>query len=169
MEIGVKDAASLRTWKAYFSRGNVYGIDIDPRCKDLEEDRIHIEIGIQDDVSFLRRTFQETQMFNIIIDDGSHINRHILGSFEYLFYNGLISGGIYVIEDLACSYDKLQTNHDILGNWPGMSYNDPMQKYDNDRKEMDAFFCKKLHDLDHMKGDILSLQFWSMVCLLIKA
>lgn len=168
LEIGVKDASSLKTWKAYFSTGTVFGIDIDPRCKELEEDRIHIEIGSQDDRSFLGSAFPENRMFDIIIDDGSHINRHILASFEYLFYNRLMSGGIYIIEDLACSYDKLQTNHDVLENWPGMSYNDPNQNYDNDRNEIDEFIRLKLYDLDHMKGDILSIQFWPMICVLSK-
>lgn len=45
LEIGVKEGRSLRLWKAYFPKAKIYGLDIDPACKQYEEDRISIEIG----------------------------------------------------------------------------------------------------------------------------
>ena len=39
IEIGVKNGASLRMWKDYFPNATIYGIDIDPRCKQFAEDR----------------------------------------------------------------------------------------------------------------------------------
>ncbi len=168
LEIGVKGGASLRTWKAYFPHADIFGLDIDPECKRHEEDRIHIEIGSQDDVPFLERCFGGDRKFDVIIDDGSHVNRHIITSFETLFYKRLNPGGIYILEDLRTSYQALQTNHDVLGTWAGMKYNDPTQNYDNDREEMNRFFFDKIRELDYARGDILSLHFWSMVCILIK-
>lgn len=168
LEIGVRDGASLRTWKSYFKKGNIYGIDIDPRCKAFEEKRIQIEIGSQDDDAFLSRCFGPDVKFDIIIDDGSHVNQMTLASFASLFDQRLNSGGIYVIEDLGCSYDKLQTNHHVTDIWPGMSYNDPRKSLDNDRKDMDVFFLEKIKDLDHRMGNVLSIHFWSMTCVITK-
>ncbi|MFH2101999.1 MAG: hypothetical protein ABIJ39_01405 [Chloroflexota bacterium] len=168
LEIGVKDAASLRTWKSYFRKGNIYGIDIDPRCKSLEEERIQIEIGSQDDGDFLRSCFGSDKKFDVVIDDGSHVNQMTLASFDHLFHQRLNNGGIYIIEDLGCSYEKLQTNHNVLEIWPGMKYNDPLKSFDNDRKDMDTFFMEKIRMLDHRTGNIRSIHFWSMTCVITK-
>ena len=169
LEIGIRNGASLRTWKSYFKNAKIYGIDIDPKCKHLEERQVKIEIGSQDDVDFLRNCFGKNTDFDIIIDDGSHINSMMIASFEYLFNNRLNSNGIYIIEDLRCSYQKLQTNCNILEIWPGMKYNDPYKDYDNNRKDMDKFFLEKIKNLDYQKGNILCIHFWSMVCVIIKA
>lgn len=88
--------------------------------------------------------------------------------FEYLFNNRLKSGGIYIIEDLKASYRKLQTNLNVIENWPGMKYNDPSINFDNDRKDMDDFFAEKIMKLDHFQGNIMCLHFWSMICVIIK-
>jgi len=168
MEIGVKDGASLRMWKSFFPRADIFGIDIDPRCKTLEQERIRIATGSQDDEQFLAGCFGERPRFHVIIDDGSHINRMTLASFQYLFHHRLHSGGLYIIEDLRCSYDKLQTQFDVRKNWPGMRYNDPAVSLDNDRKDMDDFFLKILFDLDHRKGEIQFIHFWSNMCVIKK-
>jgi len=42
-------------WKNYFGENcKIYGIDIDPRCKEFEEENIEIFIGSQSDRKFLR-------------------------------------------------------------------------------------------------------------------
>jgi hypothetical protein len=168
LEIGVKDGASLRMWKSYFPRADIFGIDIDPRCKTLEEDRIRIATGSQADGQFLAGCFGERPRFHIIIDDGSHINQLTLASFRHLFDRRLRSGGMYIIEDLRCSYDKLQTDYDIRRTWPGMRYNDPSVSLDNDRKDLDDVFLKILFDLDHRQGQIQFLHFWSNMCVIKK-
>ena len=168
LEIGVRDGASLRMWKSYFRNAQIYGIDIDPRCKSFEEERIQIEIGSQDDVEFLDSCFGKDTKFDVIIDDGSHINSMTIASFENLFKSRLNSDGFYIFEDLQCSYMKLQTEHNILDEWPGMKYNDPAKSYDNNREDMNGFFLGKLKDLDHAKGDILFIHFWAMTCVMQK-
>ena len=46
LEIGVFHGGSLQMWKSYFGdKAKIYGIDINPRCKELEEENIHIFIG----------------------------------------------------------------------------------------------------------------------------
>jgi len=93
---------SLRMWKAYFSRANVFGIDIyDKRPHD--EPRIKTFRGSQVDEAFLRRVVEEIGSVDIVIDDGSHLNEHVVETFRILF--PLLSpNGIYVAEDLQTAY-----------------------------------------------------------------
>jgi hypothetical protein len=103
LEIGVLDGKSLLTWKEYFYRSNILGIDINPDCKKYEEPRISVEIGSQADGAFLSRTWQQYGPFDMILDDGSHMNEHVIYSFEHL-WGSVKSGGIYIIEDVGTSY-----------------------------------------------------------------
>ena len=84
LEIGALGGDSLRLWKEYFSNANVYGIDINPNCINLEEERIKIFIGSQDDIPFLQGVVDECGTFDIVIDDGSHINDLTLSSYNFL-------------------------------------------------------------------------------------
>ena len=86
---------SLRMWKAFFPNSTIYGIDIVDK-KHVEEDRIKVFQGSQDDESFLRKVIDETGGFDIIIDDGSHVNEHVIKSFNVLF-PALRDSGIYVV------------------------------------------------------------------------
>lgn len=103
LEIGVLDGASLRTWKDYFYNSVVHGIDINEQCMKYEEHRIKIEIGSQDDENFLVNIKQKYGPFDMILDDGSHLNSHVIFSFEHL-WDSVKSGGVYVVEDCATSY-----------------------------------------------------------------
>jgi len=105
MEIGVLDGKSLLTWQEYFYKSNILGIDINPDCKQYEdkENRITVEIGSQADHVFLNDIMREYAPFDMILDDGSHMNEHVIFSFEHLFQS-VKSGGLYVIEDIGTSY-----------------------------------------------------------------
>lgn len=93
---------SLRMWKKYFPFGKIFSIDIYDKSQ-LQENRIKIYKGSQIDEIFLNRITDETGNFDIIIDDGSHINEHVITTFNILFHK-LKDGGIYVIEDTQTSY-----------------------------------------------------------------
>jgi hypothetical protein len=69
----------------------------------LQEKRIKIFKGSQVDIDFLENVCKQAGVFDLIIDDGSHINEHVIKSFEFLFPK-LKKGGIYVIEDTQTSY-----------------------------------------------------------------
>lgn len=103
LEIGVQTGGSLKLWKQYYTNSKIIGIDINPRSKEHEEDRITIEIGSQFDSDFLKYIANKYGPFDIIIDDGSHFNQHIIFSFENLF-EYLKPQGIYVVEDSVTSY-----------------------------------------------------------------
>jgi len=93
---------SLRMWKKYFPLGNVYAIDIHDKSP-LQENRIKIFKGSQVDEPFLNEVCEEIGEIDIIVDDGSHINEHVIESFGLLFPK-LKDGGIYVVEDTQTSY-----------------------------------------------------------------
>ena len=130
LEIGVggyddpnKGGSSLRMWKTFFPRANVFAIDIvDKRA--LQEPRIKIYQGSQDDAEFLGRVAADIGRIDIIIDDGSHQNQHVLKTFAVLFPL-LADGGIYVVEDTQTSY------------WP--SYGGTSEEFNSPKSTMGFF------------------------------
>lgn len=112
---------SLRMWKTYFPLSKVYAIDIYDKSF-LQEKRIKIFKGSQVDFKFLEDITNIIGKIDLIIDDGSHINEHVIQSFKYLFPK-LKKGGIYIIEDTQTSYWKdyggnsnnLDAKHTIYG------------------------------------------------------
>jgi 23S rRNA U2552 (ribose-2'-O)-methylase RlmE/FtsJ len=104
LEIGVSHGGSLQMWKDYFGgKAIIYGIDIEPRCKTLEEDNIEIFIGSQSDRKFLREIKQQIPPIDILIDDGGHTMRQQIVSYEELFPH-IKENGVYLCEDLHTSY-----------------------------------------------------------------
>lgn len=96
----------LRMWKEYFTSPKSQIVSLDYFDKSaLQEDRIKIYHGSQDDPALLQRMHEECGGFDIIVDDGSHCCEHVIFSFNTLFPL-LRSGGIYAIEDLQTSYWK---------------------------------------------------------------
>ena len=93
---------SLRLWKAFFPNSRIFGIDIFDK-KYHEESRIKTFKGSQVDEAFMRQVAADIGPLDIVIDDGSHMNAHIITTFKILF--PLMSAhGIYVAEDLQYSY-----------------------------------------------------------------
>ena len=104
LEIGVSQGGSLQMWKDYFGdRAKIYGIDINPQCKELEEENIQIFIGSQSDRKFLREVKSQIPPIDILIDDGGHTMVQQIISFEELF-NHVKEDGVYLCEDLHTSY-----------------------------------------------------------------
>ena len=93
---------SLRMWKYYFPRSEIYALDLYDKSP-LEEPRIRIFRGNQDDPACLRHVAEEMGRVDIVIDDGSHVNAHVITSFQTLFPL-LEPGGIYAVEDTQTTY-----------------------------------------------------------------
>jgi hypothetical protein len=93
---------SLRMWRRYFSNATIVGLDFYDKSPH-KESRIKIYRGDQSDETFLRQVIAEIGRPDIIIDDGSHINHHVIKSFEVLFPL-LADDGMYVVEDTMTSY-----------------------------------------------------------------
>lgn len=104
LEIGVFQGGSLQMWKNYFGpKAKIYGIDIDPKCKEYEEENIKILIGSQSDKKFLQKVKQEIPPIDILIDDGGHTMHQLKTTFEELF-DAIKPDGIYAAEDLHTCY-----------------------------------------------------------------
>ena len=93
---------SLRMWRRYFRRGRIYGIDLADKSPHNAR-RIRTFRGDQTDCEFLCQVIAEIGKPDIIIDDGSHINSHVISTFEFLFPL-LADNGVYVVEDTQTSY-----------------------------------------------------------------
>jgi len=104
LEIGVLHGGSLQMWKKYFGdKAKIFGIDINPQCKELEEENIKIFIGSQADRKFLKKVKEQIPKIDILIDDGGHTMKQQITSFEELF-NHIKDDGVYLCEDLHTSY-----------------------------------------------------------------
>lgn len=104
LEIGVYKGDSIKAMREYLSNSQcILGLDINDTCKEYEDknNNIFVEIGDATKKEFITFINEKYGTFDIILDDGSHINRDIIKSFELLFPL-LNDNGIYIIEDVNC-------------------------------------------------------------------
>ncbi len=169
LEIGVKDGESHRMWSHYFTKSSkIYGLDIDPRCKANEKQNIKIFIGSQSDPKIINELAEDAnKQFDVILDDGSHVNELTIKSFELLFPY-LKSGGLYIIEDLGCSYMEEKLEEEVKKGWPGMQYNKDVS-FVNNRKDMDNFFFNIVKDIDLSNNNLYEwVHFYSKIAIIKK-
>jgi predicted O-methyltransferase YrrM len=142
LEIGVLNGKSLLTWREFYPNATIVGVDIDPRCTEFQNvnDNIYVEIGSQDNENFLSQVSSTYGPFDLILDDGSHMQSHIIFSFEKLF-DTLKSDGVYVIEDSVTAY------------WP--EYEGGFRK-----ENTSVEYCKNLIDDVNFNGEY-QRNFWS--------
>jgi 23S rRNA U2552 (ribose-2'-O)-methylase RlmE/FtsJ len=104
VEIGVFQGGSLQMWRSYFGpKAKIWGIDIDTRCKLLEEENTNIIIGSQEDENFLESIYDITGPIDILIDDGGHTQKQQITTFNILF-DKIKDDGVYLCEDVHTSY-----------------------------------------------------------------
>ena len=101
LEIGVLNGSSIKAHEEYFGNCEIYGIDIDVKCKQYESDNVKIFIcdsSNDDSLIDFKRNIGDTK-FDIILDDGSHRSKDQWRALINLF-DLVNDGGIYIIEDL---------------------------------------------------------------------
>ena len=103
LEIGIDRGASLAMWLDYFDKAFIYGIDINvsaegPRYKIIKADQNDLNA-----LNVLVKTQIKHPVF-LVVDDGSHLPEHQAASFDFLFKELLVPGGVYIIEDVEVSY-----------------------------------------------------------------
>jgi len=103
LEIGVQKGGSLKMWADYLVDADaIHGVDIKERCKagpEAYDKRIKVFVGDQSDEVFL----EGLGNYDVIIDDGSHVNLHQRETLKTL-WSHVNPGGLYVVEDLHTSY-----------------------------------------------------------------
>lgn len=104
LEIGVWHGGSLQMWKSYFGEGaRIVGMDIDPRCKQVEEPDIEVFIGDQSSPMDLQALVDQIGPIDILIDDGGHKTSQQILTFETMFRH-ITPSGIYMVEDTHSAY-----------------------------------------------------------------
>ncbi|NVM37126.1 MAG: class I SAM-dependent methyltransferase [Candidatus Lokiarchaeota archaeon] len=109
LEIGVNKTAGMYLYKQIFPNSNICGIDINPNTPHSEVGRVWI--GNEIDGKLLDTISEEEGPFDLIVDDGSHLQDHQIIIFEHMFPL-LNPGGIYVCEDVHTSYHERYQNED---------------------------------------------------------
>ena len=171
LEIGVQNGGSLEIAKKLFASDSlIIGMDIDPNCKHLEGKVANqIIIGSQiDDATLLK--VSEFGPFDIIIDDGSHIQSHMIVTFFKLFPL-LSQNGIYIIEDTHTNYSP-EHQESFLGiglydYFKGLSERlniDFMNShFRKDRYKLPRNERSSIHQIPDIVRDIFSIEFFDSV------
>ena len=120
--------------------------------------------GDQTDTKFLTKIVNKYKYFDIIIDDGSHISKHVIKSFNFLF-DYLNDGGLYFIEDLLYSYYPRYGGSRLNLNKKGTSMNFLKSLTDSlNYENYDRPFYKK----DKFNGKINNINFYQNICVISK-
>ena len=108
LEVGIQNGGSLEIWSKYFLNAkHIVGCDIDINCNYLEyaDPRISLVIGDINSDKCQQDIQKNVKSFDIFIDDGSHTSGDTISTFSRYFKN-VKDGGLYIVEDLHCSYWK---------------------------------------------------------------
>lgn len=151
LEIGVFNGASLRCWREYFPNAIIHGVDIMPSCKQYESPSENIFVHIldcSDEESLANFSKLFENYFDVILDDGSHINTITLKSFKHL-YPCLKKESYYIIEDLGCCYIGSDLP-EHLKYWPGTE-RILNKEYSNNIQDMFSFYSNMHAAIDWPK------------------
>lgn len=155
LEIGVHKCESLYAMQEYFLNAKVtVGIDKNPYSIVFEKikNNIFIEIGRQNNKSFLNKVNDKYGNFDVIIDNGFYELDDILVSFNTLFPL-LNDKGVYIIENTVNIRDYLYFFHNLVRHKNKIS-ND----YDDNNDlivDPDKINMKTDNILEYSLGDII--------------
>lgn len=104
VEIGYGKGESIVFWKTLYPSAFLYVADRQVVAKGDGFEVIRCDQSSRDQLMGFA-SFLSDKDVGVIVDDGSHIPEHQLLSFNSLF-QVLKYGGVYIIEDIECSYWK---------------------------------------------------------------
>jgi hypothetical protein len=161
LEIGTFQGGSLQMWKHYFGdKAKIYGMDINPDCKQVEEENIKIFVGSQSDRHFLRDVIKEIPPIDILIDDGGHTMLQQIVSFEELF-DHIKPDGVYLCEDLHTSYwDDYGGGYKLPGNF--IEYSKELID------KLNAWHYKKASEVDSFTRSANSMHYYDSMLVIEK-
>lgn len=107
VEIGYGEGKSIGFWKKLYPEVFLYVADKNVAVKGDGFEVVRVDQSSQAQLASFAG-FLHDKNVGVMIDDGSHIPEHQLLSFNCLF-DALVLGGVYIIEDIECSYWKRGT------------------------------------------------------------
>ena len=118
LEIGLALGDSIKLWDLYFENSSITGVDISVVFTPSKEYKNLVNI-IEDDAtkeSFVSRLHpvESIKLFDVVIDDGSHMEQDQIKTFE-LLKGRMRKGGIYIIEDILAldqNAERFKALHD---------------------------------------------------------
>ena len=100
LEIGVYSGGSMQMWKQYFGdKAHIYGVDIEPVCRQYEDEQTKIFIGDQADTNFWNDVLAQVPRIDIVVDDGGHQTDQQIATLEALLPH-IQPGGVFICEDI---------------------------------------------------------------------
>jgi len=115
LEIGISTGASIFMWRDYFQKSKIYGIDIEVTPAVENQERIIVSQADQGNYYDIIATLNKwnNPIFDLIIDDGSHVVSHQRNTIQTL-WPSLKKGGIFIIEDLHTNIFQNFSTHPHL-------------------------------------------------------
>ena len=101
-EIGVMSGASTAAFYFFFPKSKIFACDINFQRFNIFSKRIkkvYLDQSNQNEINKFKSKFNKVK-YDIIIDDGSHIDDHIILTFNNLIER-VSKGGFYIIEDAS--------------------------------------------------------------------
>ncbi len=139
LEIGVACGSSLKTWSAYLGdRSSIIGVDIRKECQSLCRSVANIRILIADAADY-----STDDTFDVIVDDGSHVSKDIVLSWQNL-WRQVRPGGFYFIEDMRCTHDDGYRRN----------FTFPKADSDFDRRHVMQWLDEQMQAMDYSNSDI---------------
>ena len=103
IEIGTAGHGSTQMFLDYFEDCHLVGMDIVNYC-DFKHPNFRFVNGNQNLISDLQKLVENENLFDIILDDGSHTMKQQI-AFGYLI-DYVKPGGLYILEDIHTSFNK---------------------------------------------------------------
>lgn len=121
LEIGIAQGGSVRAWRDYFPHATIHCLDKEKQFVDgvAFMDRVEAyQLDVSNECELDR--WAEGRWFDLIIDDGSHMDEDILTAYQILFRTSL-----YIIEDLTIvrNSETLEYFHGIANDGIDMARN----------------------------------------------
>lgn len=107
----INSGASLRGWKEYFKKANIYGADIDSKLlfEDEQIKTFQCDQTSEESIAKLWSNFKNFK-FDLILEDGLHTYDANISFLENSLHK-VKQGGFYVIEDILVSDIERYSNY----------------------------------------------------------
>ena len=177
LELGVQNGGSLETWSKYFKSAKaIIGVDIVEQVESYSYSDVRIKTICGDATSIYDNARLIGVTPSIIVDDASHQSFDIISSFVSLFPR-LESGGVYVVEDLCCSYWRSFNVQGQVSSWDFFKALSDLVNYEHMSDECRSEIVEWLSDSNITKIpgfdfqsllSIQSIRFYNSMCFISK-